>query len=320
MSSRSKSALPNTEIPTPPAPPRNKTLRNPPTPPQVKIDWYSFTIPVAGGLSGHGIDVLGAINYAFYTVFPPDFDGVSGDGTWSIEPAKGFYEWTATHRASGIAVSWGTVNAHAFVVLSGQSCDWLRLSGLFTYVVERSFQRVSRIDAAIDLHCSTKPQHFVAAGFAKRFKTAGAVIHSKTGDTVNVGNRKSDRFARVYRYAPPHPRSHLLRLEAEYKGKAAKELGKLLASSGEVDAIRAAHAPFGWLHPLLSMDFLQPALCALDLPTSPATANTDGLPRVFDRHLSDTMRRDLLTLFSGLRKKFCRHSRGNQYRRYPIDF
>lgn len=274
---------------------------NPPTPPQAKIDWYSFTIPLIGKFEGHGIDALEAINRAFYTVFPEEFDGISGDGTWDLVPAKGFYSWRATHRASLVAVSWGAVNAHLFVELAGQSCDWMRLSGLFGGLVERSFHRVSRIDAAIDILCKTKPQHFVAAGYAKRFKTAGADIHSKTGDTVNIGNRKSDRFARVYRYAPPNPRSAFLRLEAEYKGKAAKELGKLLVEHGEVDAIRSAHRVFEWKHPALVMDFLQPAPCAHDPLTSPDTENTDGSVRVFDRLLSDTTRRDLLTLFSGLR-------------------
>jgi len=279
---------------------------NPPAPPQAKIDWYSFTVPLAGGLEGHGIDVLEAINVALQPVFGQSLDVLQGDGTWSIEPAKGFYAWRATHRASKVAVSWGTVNAHAFVELAGQSCDWLRLSGAFSAVVAASYLRVSRIDAAIDLTCKTKPQHFVAAGYAKRFKSAGADIHSKTGDTVNIGNRKSDRFARVYRYLPPHPRSGLLRVEAEYKGKAAKELGKLLAASGEIDAVRAAHAVFDWKHPALVMDFLQPALCAPDPQTSPATGSTVGLTTVFDRHSSDTMRRELLTLFAGLRRKYSR--------------
>jgi len=276
---------------------------NPPAPPQAKIDWYSFTVPLAGGLEGHGIDVLEAINVALLPVFGQSLDVLQGDGTWSIEPAKGFYAWRATHRASKVAVSWGTVNAHAFVELAGQSCDWLRLSGALPAIIAASHTRVSRIDAAIDLTCKTRPQHFVAAGYAKRFKSAGADIHSKTGDTVNVGNRKSDRFARVYRYAPPHPRSNLLRLEAEYKGKAARELGALLADKGEIEAVRSAHAVFDWKHPALVMDFLQPALCARGPQTSPGTANTDGLTTVFDRHSSDTMRRDLLTLFAGLRKR-----------------
>lgn len=276
---------------------------NPPTPPQAKIDWYSFTIPLTGKFEGHGIDVLEAINHAFYTVFPQEFDAISGDGTWDIVPAKGFYSWRSTHRASLVAVSWGTVNAHLFVELAGQSCDWLRLSGLFGGLVERSFQRVSRIDCAIDILCKTKPQHFIAAGYAKRFKTAGADIHSKTGDTVNIGNRKSDRFARVYRYAPPHPRSGLLRVEAEYKGKAAKELGKLLASSGEIEAVRSAHVVFGWKHPALVMDFLQPALSAPALPTSPVTGNTVGSARVFDQHFSGTNKKDLSMLSHGLRKR-----------------
>lgn len=276
---------------------------NPPTPPMAKIDWYSFTIPLPGPMDGHGIDVLETINRAFYTVFPPSFDPINGDGTWDIVPAKGFYAWRSTHRASHVAVSWGTVNPHLLVELAGQSCDWLRLSGSFASIIAASYTRVSRIDAAIDIRCKTKPRHFVAAGFAKRFKEAGAVIHSKTGDTVNVGNRKSDRFARVYRYSPPNPRAHLLRIEAEYKGKAARELGKLLASAGEIEAIRAAHKPFAWQHPVLTVDFLQPAICAPDLPTSPVMASTDGSVTVLDRRSSDTTRRDLLTLFAGLRRK-----------------
>jgi len=274
------------------------SLSNPPTL-SAKIDWYSFTLAMAGPLEGSGPDVLQEINRVLSPVFSPAVDPVEGDGTWSLAEAKGFYAFRATHVASRIAVSWGAVNAHVFVELAGQSCDWLRAAGFMRSVVAGTFERVSRIDCAIDLHTTTTPEVFVGAGHAERFKDSLGNIKSSTGHTFYVGSRKSDRCARVYRYAPPHPRSHLLRCEAEFKGKAAKELAVVLNSDGELEAIRAAHRVFQWASPELTMDFLPPVSCAADRLTSPVTASIDGSPTASYPPLCGITQRDWWMLESG---------------------
>lgn len=281
------------------------SLSNPPTP-LAKIDWYSFTLPMAGPLPGAGPDTLQEINRVLSTALPAAVDPLEGDGTWSLAEAKGFYSFRATHVASRIAVSWGEVNAHLFIELAGTSCDWLRASGLFGGVVSKTYLRASRVDCAIDIRTTTTPENFVGTGHAERFKDSTGNIKSKTGDTYYVGSRKSDRCARVYRYAAPHPRSGLLRVEAEYKGKAARELAKLLASEGELEAVRAAHAVFAWQSTEMTLDFLQHLSLNPAQAISPDTGNTDGSWKPFYPRLNDTNPKDWLTWESGYRTWYFR--------------
>lgn len=279
---------------------------NPPTPPTCKIDWYSFTLPCPAGYVGDGIETLSAINQMLQAVFGSSLDPLQPGPLWSITPAKGFYQFRATHEASKLSASWGEVNAHVFVELPGQACSWTREADIFDRVVRQTHARASRVDAAIDITTTTLPYQFLSAGHALRFTESGGNMRSKQGDTIYVGNRKSDRMARVYRYAPPHPRSHLLRVETEFKGKAARALGAVLASDGTLEAVRAAHAVFEWGSEETALDFLQLALFEPDHLTNPVTVNIDGYQRVFSQHLLDTMKRDLLMSFAGLRRPLSR--------------
>lgn len=282
------------------------SLYNPPTP-LAKIDWYSFTLPTAGPLEGSGPDVMAAVNYSLQQAFTPIVDPVSMDGTWRIDPAKGFYAFRATHVTSKLAVSWGAVNSHVFVEMAGMCCDWFRASRSLQSVIELTYQRVSRIDCAIDLVTPVLPETFVEAGHAKRFADSLGNIKSLTGHTFYVGSRKSDRCARVYRYASPHPRSHLLRIEAEFKGKAARELAKVLYNRGELEAIRSAHAVFEWQSSELRMDFLARVNSSLDRQINPVMGSNGGLPPAYTPPLSDISLTDWLTLSDGWKKWYYQH-------------
>lgn len=54
------------------------------------------------------------------------------------------------------------------------------------------------------------------------FKSTGSQ-KSKTGETEYLGSKKSDRFARVYRYDPPHERSDKMRIEMVFKRDQAEQ-------------------------------------------------------------------------------------------------
>lgn len=274
-----------------------------------KIDWYSFTIPLAAGLSGTGIDTLEAINFQLAQLPLPGVDPVSADGTWRVVPARGFYEFRATHLLSGLAVSWGAVNAHLFVELAGSSCDYFRHAGKFIALVDVTAIKASRVDAAVDILTDTRPATFVRAGFADRFKFTHGHIVSETGETLYVGNRKSDRSARVYRYNPPHPRAAFLRVEAEFKGTAARSLALVLSQVGELEACVSAHKIFGWKSKELTLDFLALLSLKRDHRTNPATGNTDGLTPVSYPRSLGISRRVLLTLDAGWLRWYYRRSR-----------
>jgi len=267
-----------------------------------KIDWYSFTVPTVTPLSATGQETYDVINQMLAALFGAAIDPLEPIGTWSISEARGFYKWRAVHVGSRLTLSWGEVNPHVFVELPGQACTWAREVAVFERLVKMTADRASRIDAAIDIVTATTPEQFVAAGHAARFSDSLGNIKSKTGDTYYVGSRKSDRCARVYRYAPPHPRSHLLRIEAEYKGASARILAGTIASAGQLEAVRAAHAAFEWTSKELDPAFLQCPSFLEDLRINRDTVSNDGSIPPFSRHYSDTKARGFWTLDSGLRR------------------
>lgn len=278
-------------------------------PPTCKIDWYSFTIPLPYSFTGSGVETLTAINNILQGLFGAALDDLSADGTWRLDPAKGFYQFRAQHLTSGVQVSWGEVNKHLFVELPGQACSWARTAAVFDRVIQQTHPRASRVDATIDIETTTMPDAFVSAGFAKRFAKNTEDKKSDTGETYYVGARASGRCARVYRYYPPHPRAHLLRLEAEYKKKPARELAGLLAARGVIEAVRAAHAVFDWRSADLNVDFLQSALYEDDQVISRDTENIGGLLVPFSQRSSDTIRRAFLMSPSGSKEKYSQRSR-----------
>ena len=290
---------------------RSKRVTRPvdrPTPLGCKIDWYSFTIPTLGGLKGNGNDTCSYLDALIAANFSGRLDPISPDGTWRLVPAKGFYQWRATHVASGVCVSWGEVNAHVFIELPGQACSWAREAEIFDHLIRQTHERASRLDCAVDITTKMTPGDFVAAGYAVRFAKNTTHGKSETGETYYVGNRKGERFARVYRYNDPHPRAAFLRVETQFGGKAARQLASLVVLSGTIEAIRSAHAVFDWHSSEMTLGFLQLQVFDLDRPTSPVTESIGGLLPQFYPRSNDTIRTELLTLFAGLRKK--------SYRRY----
>ena len=77
---------------------------------------------------------------------------------------------------------------------------------------------------------------------------ASGYQNSESGETCYVGSQKSDRYARVYRYNPPHPRADLLRIEHVFRRDYAKKVAAEVINSS-VEAIAAsAGLAFGWAH------------------------------------------------------------------------
>jgi len=265
-----------------------------------KIDWYSFTVPTVTPLSSTGQETYDVINQILAALFGASIDPLEPVGAWTLSPAKGFYSWRAVHVGSRLTVSWGEVNSHVFIELSGQACTWAKEAAVFERMVKMTADRASRVDAAIDIVTAMTPEQFVFAGHAERFSDSLGNIKSKTGETFYVGSRKSDRCARVYRYAEPHPRSRLLRVEAEYKGAAARILAQVLSESGETEAVRRAHECFEWSSTELDPAFLQSVRFLDELRINRDTGNNDGSTRRSYLPSFDTITKAFWTLDSGL--------------------
>jgi hypothetical protein len=211
------------------------------------IDYYSFIIPVRIVIYENERETL---NHAIqeFLRFVPDIEHHKfGLGNWGIEQSRGFYSTRIRHEISGVAISFGTVNSHLFCELSGRACNNFDAIDALDPLINATKDKCSRIDFAVDIATECDPEHFCTKRGGNSFKSNGTIV-SPSGKTCYLGSRKSERMARVYRYAPPHPRSGFLRVEAEYKGDAAKAAASHFTETDIRTACVDAHKPFGWLH------------------------------------------------------------------------
>jgi hypothetical protein len=170
-------------------------------------------------------------------------------GTHSLRRmhGRGSYREAYTSTPVGFTVFFG-VNANTVLLeITGQGCETLRNLGLLDELIQKAYRRLTRLDVAVDLETDTEPTDFADAGYSGRFKSYG-VQKSETGTTVYVGSRTSDRYAKIYRYALPHPRYKLLRCEFTYKKDYAKAAGRLYAEQGLHELAGSSGTTWGFEH------------------------------------------------------------------------
>lgn len=212
------------------------------------IDFYAFTVPVDRIWEDHSYRenadfAAGLLEAKFF----PGMDMFEWPGQWKSEKGRGFYFWRLRHVLTDLCISFGGINRDIFIECAGVACQRLDSAGLLEALIHQSYERATRIDFAIDIFTDIDPLVFVAEREPGRFRNAGQLI-SDSGTTAYIGGRTSERMARVYRYAEPHPRSAYLRVEAEYKRDAAKMAAKLLLTHPMHEVAVYVHEPFGWLH------------------------------------------------------------------------
>lgn len=214
-----------------------------------KLDWLSWTFPITRLPE---TDTEFTVNHILTAFHEASNHGLLSDVSarlWSFEPVSGFYTRRIKDPKTGLTISWTGGNPYAQAVCSGMVCDVLLQHMTPEMLCACTAGRCTRIDLAIDIETDVPPSEFARMREAGRIETYSRMV-SPTGETCYVGSRKSDRMARVYRYNPPHPRSHLLRVEGEFKGDAAKQVVTHLCRDGLTKTCAAAHAAFGWEHPL----------------------------------------------------------------------
>lgn len=214
-----------------------------------KIDWYSFTIPARIAYTELNDEIATFTRTTFSSLFKETSLRDRVFSGWEAEKAKGFYSDRLRHAESGMALSIGHTNPHIYVEISGKGCEFLRQNGALMDIICATKTRASRIDFAVDFPSEISPGEFSALRNDIRWRHL-STINSASGTTCYVGSRTGSRMARVYRYNEPHPRAHLLRVEAEYKGEAAKSAVDLLTTDNLLEVSLAAHAVFGWAHTL----------------------------------------------------------------------
>lgn len=214
---------------------------------QTKIDYVGFTAPCRMPFEPEDLD-----NQKNALMVLEDFLGlnwvpITKGHIWEVYKAKGFYHTRIFDADTKVSVSFGNVNSHIHVEFGGQALDHIRAIGFYEEFLEKVATRTSRVDFAVDFEDQCTVKEFIVNRQEGRFK-AGGHIFSEDGETAYVGSWKAERFARVYRYNDPHPRSKILRAEVVLRATYAKQAMAIVLSQGETQAALAAHEPFGWKH------------------------------------------------------------------------
>lgn len=211
------------------------------------IDWISYT----------------RMNDAKLLEYPSEFGGLARevlfewlrfnegteatvDETTPVKPNRPF-QYARQNTRTLSRIEWGGGSDRAFISFSGEGCKHLRLTNKTQKVLEKVCSWVSRIDLSVDIESDTKPMDFCAKRSKEKHKN-GAVMYEPQGTTQYVGSWASDRFARVYRYNPPHERAAFVRVEHVFKGKQAKVIASKLVSLSPICLIETVGEIYGWTH------------------------------------------------------------------------
>lgn len=193
------------------------------------IDWLSFTFPVdySKGKIAHENEVLAEALENYLGASWQTIATLLGD--WEPRPGRAPYNSAYWNRA-GLMIYWHIKLDHALLEISGQGCAALRQIETLNAVITSARERITRIDLAVDIRTDTLPIDFVKQANTGRFKAIGTQT-SKSGQTVYIGSKSSERYCRVYRYFKPHPRGDFLRTEFVFRKKTAKLFVETLIAS-----------------------------------------------------------------------------------------
>lgn len=212
------------------------------------IDFLSFSFPVEAGEYENDLQARFAVFQSLNDLVGDGwYDYLATNLTWQIGRRHRPFSYGLSDSKYGITVMWNYKLSHAVMEVPGAGCAFLRREGYLAGLLETVQDRVIRIDIASDFVTRTRPAEFVAARAATKFSSTAHVL-SETGETFYVGSRTSERFARVYRYEPPHPRAEFLRVEHEIKGSRAKSIVKDILLHGLGAVQESLGRVFGWEH------------------------------------------------------------------------
>lgn len=174
------------------------------------------------------------------------FDGSSFDNCGGRAP----YRFAVARDDQGVRLFGGGSQTGILYELAGRACEGLRTHAAAKQFLSPILERITRLDYACDVRCDTRPSVFSNARSHKGFRSV-SYIQSDTGETSYIGSPKSDRFCRVYRYNPPHPRHHLLRIEFVFRRGLARDAAKSLClAEGDATFAAALGNTYGWTHPV----------------------------------------------------------------------
>jgi len=214
------------------------------------IDYMSISIPIPNLLTQWDI--------AYRDGYPFDVD----ERTWKISeyltrqtnwkelPKSGIFKRHIQFNDIGINYFDGH-NSVTLIQISGKGMEIFRNDDCDIELLSDWQDRLTRIDIATDIICELPSEDFAKCRGASRLKDGGH-HPSETGTTWYIGSRKSDRFARVYRYDPPLPRSDRVRIEFQLNDDQAKHAAQNILDKNIVAYRNELFALAGFNHPLLA--------------------------------------------------------------------
>jgi len=217
------------------------------------VDWLTFTMSPRYGTydasnMSVGEDYAAAIEQAWIATFDAETLANAFGGEWEkLEKSRAPYTDAWTLVEAGISLFAGIHLNHCCVEISGKGCEILIEKNLLEKCIMAVQERITRIDIAADIETSISPLAFVGSLRHDRMRSSGHQL-SASGETCYVGSRKSERYARVYRYFEPHPRSAYLRVEHVFRGDYACNVGRAIINSGLDNVASTAGKAFGWAH------------------------------------------------------------------------
>lgn len=215
----------------------------------VKIDWLSISLPYSSIVSpDFDADTL-SIRPQIRDLFPSITDWLMTFPDWSPGKGNRIFNRSVQSKLGGFHIFWNVNKPFSLIEIEGSGIQKMREHKVLKSILRQYSHLLTRIDIAEDFETICTPREFIEKRDGKRF-TSHAEINSETGETCYVGSRSSDRFARVYRFAAPHPRSHLLRCEFQLRDENAKLFAELLQSHKLSELILRLYKTFGIYHPL----------------------------------------------------------------------
>lgn len=218
-----------------------------------KVDWLSIVIPAPDWADEN----FRGLRHAAFTkmmsfLIPWSVELGYGD-KWSLEGGRAPFNLSIMHEKHGLRLFFSASLPMMLLEITGTGCTWIAENNNILALVAQFRDQVSRIDIACDFETDISPAEFAVQRNVQRFKAYGEVV-SSTGHTYYVGSLKSERFARVYRYNEPHPRSKFLRVEHVFRKESAKLAIDYLSGHTTDEWIAAIGAIFGWEHSLWNSD------------------------------------------------------------------
>lgn len=239
----------------------------------VQLDYVSVTFPQAPITDNWKQTLAGITNAATNPHCAPFLHRALSSSTWI--PGKGRKGQGASFHdeQSGSSVFYGGAHSVSVAEFPGGGCKMLRSFSGDREIASQARDTCTRIDVAIDVLCDITPMAVDAAGFSGKFATS-SMAKSLTGQTLYIGSEKSERFVRVYRYHPPHPRAHLLRIEIVSRRKYAKAVCTAIAAQGLGAAAATLLDNLGLKHPELQV------FAHSGAPITPLEARRDSSKRL----------------------------------------